>query len=99
MKRWNGWGREEYNYHFAPSAQAFVEKIVGKGIRIKDAELASVIKRVPKSRLPEHALFNNDAELRIRHSRGRAFRIGWHCDMAPSIIFPMQLPCLPQKRH
>ena len=73
MKRWNGWGREEYHYHFAPSAQTFVEKIVGKGERIKDAELASVIKSVPESRLPEHPLFNSDAELRIRHSRGQSF--------------------------
>lgn len=73
MKRWNGWGREAYSYHFAPSAQAFVEKIVGKGEHIKDAELSSLIKRVPKSRLPQHALLDSAAELRIRCARGQSF--------------------------
>ena len=39
MKRWNGWGTDEYTYHFAPSAQAFVERIVGKGQIVADASL------------------------------------------------------------
>lgn len=73
MKRWNGWGREEYNYHFAPSAQAFVERIVGRGQTIPDASLESVLKSVPRSRLPQHALFNHDAESRLRHARGQSF--------------------------
>ena len=45
MKRWNGWGRTDYDYHFAESSQAFVEKIVGKGEIIPDASLESVLKK------------------------------------------------------
>jgi alkyldihydroxyacetonephosphate synthase len=73
MKRWNGWGRTDYSYHFAPSAKTFVEKIVGKGEIIPDATLESILKKVPKSRLPDHALFNSDVDCRLRHARGQSF--------------------------
>ena len=72
MKRWNGWGRTDYIYHFADSAKAFVEKKVGKGEKIADADLESVIKKVPKSRLPENKLYSFDPEARICHARGQS---------------------------
>ncbi len=72
MKRWNGWGRTDYTYHFADSAKAFVEGVVGKGKKFQDAKLEAVIKKVPKSRLPENALYSSDPEIRIRHARGQS---------------------------
>ncbi len=73
MKRWNGWGKTDYTYHFADSAKAFVEKIVGKGEMVPDASLESVLKKVPKSRLPENKLYTSDTETRLRHARGQSF--------------------------
>lgn len=73
MKRWNGWGKDEYHYHFAPSAKAFVENIVGKGEIIPDASLESVIKKVSKSRLPQNPLFDDSADVRVRRARGQSF--------------------------
>ncbi len=73
MKRWNGWGTEDYTYHFAPSAQAFVERIVGKGQIMQDASLETVLNKVPSARLPQHALLDQDGEERLRRARGQSF--------------------------
>ncbi len=96
MKRWNGWGRTDYGYHFAESSQAFVEKIVGKGEIIPDASLESVLKKVPQSRLPESALYTSDAESRLRHARGQsspdwiAMRYGTVDQFPDAVAMPTQ---------
>ncbi len=73
MKRWNGWGRTDYSYHFAESSKTFVEKIVGAGQQVPDASLETVLKKVPSSRLPENPSCTTDAEIRLRHARGQSF--------------------------
>lgn len=73
MKRWNGWGRTDYSYHFAESSKTFVEKIVGAGQQVPDASLETVLKKVPRSRLPENPSCTTDAEIRLRHARGQSF--------------------------
>ncbi|HOJ00774.1 MAG TPA: FAD-binding oxidoreductase [Anaerolineaceae bacterium] len=73
MKRWNGWGKTDYTYHFAESSKQFVERMVGKGEIIPDATLETVLKKVPNSRLPENKLYTTDAEIRLRHARGQSF--------------------------
>ena len=72
MKRWNGWGRTDYIYHFTESSKAFVEKMIGRGQIIPDASLQTTLKKVPKSRLPENILYSTDKEVRLRHARGQS---------------------------
>lgn len=74
MKRWNGWGDDnnDLDYALSPSAQHFLEEIIGHSKPLKDATLEEVIAQVPASRLPEHALISTDAEDRVRHARGQS---------------------------
>ncbi len=73
-RRWNGWGSEGTDYPLRPRALAYLEEVLGGAGRIlPDADLASVIAKVPPSRLPSHPLVSTDAETRIRHARGQSF--------------------------
>jgi len=73
-RRWNGWGSEQTDFPLKPGALAFLNTVLnGPGTILPDASLASVIARVPGSRLPPHPLVSTDAETRIRHARGQSF--------------------------
>lgn len=72
MKRWNGWGDEATTSHLPEGAARFLEKTVGKGYTRPDATLAEVMKAVPASRLPDHALVSQEVEDRVRHARGQS---------------------------
>lgn len=72
LKRWNGWGRTEYDYHLPSAAAKYLEALVGRGCAGPDADLGSVLANIPASRLPKHPLVNTDPETRLRHARGQS---------------------------
>lgn len=72
MKRWNGWGDENFHYHLPGSAIGFLKSKVGVGGVFKDAALKDVIAAVPESRIQPHPLVTADPEERIRHARGQS---------------------------
>lgn len=78
MKRWNGWGREDYDYHLPESATIFLEKFVGKGEFIPDALLENVLKQIPDPRIKEMQLLSQDKETRLRHACGQSLP-DWIC--------------------
>lgn len=73
MRKWNGWGDEANSFPASPEARRFLAEVVGQAAPLADADLLSVIARVPPSRLPPHPLVSTDAELRVRHARGQSF--------------------------
>jgi len=73
MRRWNGWGDDSINYPVPASALSFLNRRVGNGHRPKDISLQEVLGRIPKSRLPRHALVSIDPLSRLLHSRGQSF--------------------------
>ena len=72
MRRWNGWGDSANHYPLKASGLAFLQERLGAATPLTDAELASVEKQVPPSRLPAHPLIKTDHETRIRHARGQS---------------------------
>ena len=72
MRRWNGWGEESTEVKLPGNAGEFLRQRLGSGQPLADASLADVLARVPASRLPAHALWSLDAELRVRHARGQS---------------------------
>ena len=72
MRRWNGWGDEANRLALPDNARAFLSERVGEAMPLPDATLASVIKTVPASRLPEHPLIDRSEEERVRHARGQS---------------------------
>lgn len=72
MKSWNGWGVENTPYPLPPSAEAYLNSIVGDGQIIPDATFEQVLSSVPPSRLPQHPLITTDPAERVRHARGHS---------------------------
>ncbi len=72
MKRWNGWGNLKTDYPVPPSAQAYLVSLFGKIEQQPDAVLEEILKSVPASRLPAHALIDVSAEVRVTHARGQS---------------------------
>ena len=72
MKRWNGWGRDDYHYALPDTAYDYLVNTVGKGVRAPDAALEETLKTVPESRCPDHPLVSIDPEDRLRHARGQS---------------------------
>ena len=71
-RRWNGWGDESHHFPLRPSGLAHVQRTLGPGRMLPDADLAAVLATVPPSRLAEHALVSRDPEVRVRHARGQS---------------------------
>lgn len=94
MRRWNGWGDDAISYPVKPAARRFIEQKLGVAKSLPEASLASVIARVPPSRLPEHPLVTIDAEVRLRHARGQslpdwlAMRSGEFGSFPDGVAFP-----------
>ncbi|MDX1803731.1 MAG: FAD-binding oxidoreductase [Alcanivorax sp.] len=72
MRRWNGWGDSANHYPLKPSGLRFVQARLGQGRPLVDADLQSVLERVPASRLPAHPQISTEAEVRLRHARGQS---------------------------
>jgi alkyldihydroxyacetonephosphate synthase len=72
MKRWNGWGREDYHYELPPTAYDYLVSLVGTGCTSPDAALEEVVGQVPASRCPSHVLVSTDPEDRLRHACGQS---------------------------
>ena len=72
MRRWNGWGDSANNYPLKPSGLRFVQARLGRAEPLPDAELQSVLDKVPASRLAAHPLVSTDPEIRVRHARGQS---------------------------
>jgi alkyldihydroxyacetonephosphate synthase len=73
MRRWNGWGDDSITLSIPPAAAAFLEQRVGAGHRIAEMSQAEILRRIPKSRLPRHALVSTDPLIRLLHARGQSF--------------------------
>lgn len=72
MRRWNGWGDDQFNMALPEKGQGFLSERIGVGRPLPDASLESVCAQVPPSRLPAHPLILTDAETRVRHARGQS---------------------------
>ncbi|MEX2473889.1 FAD-binding oxidoreductase [Marinobacter sp.] len=72
MRRWNGWGDDQFNLELPANGSAFLAERIGRAQPLPDATLASVLARVPETRLPQHDKVMTDAETRVRHARGQS---------------------------
>lgn len=72
MRRWNGWGDVSVPYPLGGVARQYLHEQLGEGISIADVSLASVLARLPASRLPAHPLISQDPLERLLHARGQS---------------------------
>jgi len=76
MRRWNGWGDENFNLDLPEQGQSFLAERIGEGKPLSDASLASVCASVPETRLPADenvaSLIDTTPECRARHARGQS---------------------------
>ncbi|MCG7199732.1 FAD-binding oxidoreductase [Marinobacter pelagius] len=76
MRRWNGWGDEQFSLDLPREGHAFLDGKIGPGRALDDAKLEDVCARVPESRLPRDeetaSLIDLDQETRVRHARGQS---------------------------
>lgn len=72
MRRWNGWGDDSNDMPLRDEARLFLNEALGRAEPLRDAALADVLIKVPRSRLPQHPLISTDPELRVRHARGQS---------------------------
>ncbi|MGP9831417.1 FAD-binding oxidoreductase [Marinobacter sp. NSM] len=80
MRRWNGWGDDQFNLELPAQGQAFLEQRVGSASPLQDATLEQVSEKVPATRLPADPkvddLIDTSAEVRVRHARGQSL-VDW----------------------
>ncbi|HEY59934.1 MAG TPA: FAD-binding oxidoreductase [Anaerolineae bacterium] len=72
MKRWNGWGKDDYLYPMPSSAEIYLKNVVGEGQRIRDANISKILKNVPTYRISDNHLISSQPEQRLRHARGQS---------------------------
>lgn len=72
MKRWNGWGSDEIDYHVSERALVYLGDIIGPPQATRTVSLADALALVPDSRLPEHPGVTTDPVPRLRHARGHS---------------------------
>lgn len=72
MRRWNGWGDDQYNLELPDAGRQFLDDRVGPGTPLRDVDLDTVCQSVPPSRLVPHPLVQTRAEDRVRHARGQS---------------------------
>ncbi len=94
MRRWNGWGDTQTDYHLPNSALKYLENFIGAGVRTPDADFEQVVAAVPTSRLLEHPLIDSDKSVRLLHARGQslpdwvALRSGQVDSFPDGVAFP-----------
>src|SRR5690554_7114877 len=80
MRRWNGWGDDQFNLELPAQGQAFLEQRIGSANPLQDATLEQVSQKVPATRLPADPkvddLIDTSAEVRLRHARGQSL-VDW----------------------
>lgn len=76
MRRWNGWGDENFDLELPGEGQAFLAQRIGTSRPLPDATLESVCATVPATRLPADSsvdkLIDTSPEARVRHARGQS---------------------------
>ncbi|MBE94905.1 FAD-binding oxidoreductase [Marinobacter sp.] len=72
MRRWNGWGDDQFNLELPKEGQRFLDKHVGSAAPLADVSLEQVCAQVPESRLPPNPACIDAAEDRVRHARGQS---------------------------
>lgn len=72
MRRWNGWGDDQFQLDLPGDGHRFLSERVGQAKPLADTTLDQVCQSVPESRLPEHPLVVTAAEDRVRHARGQS---------------------------
>ncbi|MCK9229404.1 MAG: FAD-binding oxidoreductase [Syntrophales bacterium] len=72
MRRWNGWGDPSITMELAEPGRNLLEEVLGKGTPWEDCSRRSLLERVPKSKLSEHALVATDPESRLDHAHGQS---------------------------
>ncbi|MFE8073237.1 FAD-binding oxidoreductase [Marinobacteraceae bacterium S3BR75-40.1] len=72
MRRWNGWGDDQFSLELPENGTAFLGARIGQAQPLQDAGLDAVTAKVPESRLPAHDKVHTDAETRVRHARGQS---------------------------
>ncbi|NMT64928.1 FAD-binding oxidoreductase [Marinobacter orientalis] len=72
MRRWNGWGDDQFNLELPDGGRRFLEDRIGAASPLSDISLEEACARVPISRLPAHRDVILDAEDRVRHARGQS---------------------------
>src|SRR5680860_1150403 len=75
MRRWNGWGDEQFDLELPTQGRSFLADRVGSGTPLSDVSLESVCAKVPETRLSADAsvdaLIDTSPETRVRHARGQ----------------------------
>ncbi len=76
MRRWNGWGDDQFNLDIPEGGQAFLASRIGSAKALNDTSLTDVCASVPATRLPDDprrdSLIDTSAETRARHARGQS---------------------------
>ncbi|KEF32485.1 Alkyldihydroxyacetonephosphate synthase [Marinobacter nitratireducens] len=76
MRRWNGWGDENFELTLPDEGQGFLSARICSAKPLPDASLEAVCQQVPASRLPSDAdvdhLIDTSEECRVRHARGQS---------------------------
>ncbi|WP_372965385.1 FAD-binding oxidoreductase [Marinobacter sp.] len=76
MRRWNGWGDDQFNLDIPEGGQEFLASRIGRPSALSDVSLDEICPRVPASRLPSVdtliTLIDTSPETRIRHARGQS---------------------------
>ena len=95
MRRWNGWGEENFSYEVTTTAKSFLKKWLGKSKKPNDISLKEMVLKVPDSRLKNHPLISTDLVERIGHSTGQslpdwvAIRSGENLTFPDGIAYPL----------
>ena len=76
MRRWNGWGDDQFSLELPKEGQAFLDERIGQGQPLSDATLEAVCAGVPESRISPASeiqhLVDLSPETRVRHARGQS---------------------------
>lgn len=72
MRRWNGWGDDQFNLELPKEGQRFLDERVGSAVPLADVSLDQVCAQVPDSKLPTNPACIDAAEDRVRHARGQS---------------------------
>ncbi|MDK8465408.1 FAD-binding oxidoreductase [Marinobacter sp. SS13-12] len=72
MRRWNGWGDDQFNLELPDGGRQFLQERIGTATPLSDTSLEAACAQVPASRLPQHSDVATSAEDRVRHARGQS---------------------------
>ncbi|KPQ01627.1 FAD-binding oxidoreductase [Marinobacter sp. HL-58] len=72
MRRWNGWGDDQFNLELPEGGRQFLEERIGAATPLRDISLETACSQVPDSRLPDHSHVVVNPEDRVRHARGQS---------------------------